>query len=259
MAARLHPGASSVRCEGPNANHDGDKPAKQDPIDSLTNDSTSRGRFELRVRCRAAHHAVAAAATSFGLAMSPWSAVGPTHRASSDLVAARLCRAYRRLAVPGDDQQRLAFGRSTPWRRQWTQPAVTASPTSTTATPASRAERQIWRGVASLIGTRSVSRLDLLLDDPPPQRLPVDPQLRRDRSHAAVAHPPLLAPLAHQAHSPPAELIGIHPRSSHRLHPPCTEWSLRRTRGASCAGRSRTSAQNARREAPTVWRLCPER
>jgi hypothetical protein len=45
----------------------------------------------------------------------------------------------------------------------------------------------------------------------------------------------------------------------HRLHPPCTEWSLRRTRGASCAGRSRTSAQNARREAPTVWRLCPER
>lgn len=71
----------------PNANHDGDKPAKQDPIDSLTNDSTSRGRFELRVRCRAAHHAVAAAATSFGLAMSPWSAAGPTHRASSDLVA----------------------------------------------------------------------------------------------------------------------------------------------------------------------------
>src|ERR687898_3271689 len=37
--------------------------------------------------------------------------------------------------------------------------------------------------------TRSVSRLDLMLDDPPPQRLPVDPQLRRDRSHAAVAHP----------------------------------------------------------------------
>jgi hypothetical protein len=73
----------------PNANHDGDKPAKQDPIDSLTNDSTSRGRFELRVRCRAAHHAVAAAATSFGLAMSPWSAAGPTHRASSDLVASK--------------------------------------------------------------------------------------------------------------------------------------------------------------------------
>ena len=136
----------------PNANHDGDKPAKQDPIDSLTNDSTSRGRFELRVRCRAAHHAVAAAATSFGLAMSPWSAAGRPTVPPPILWPARLCRAYRRLAVPGDDQQRLAFGRSIPWRRQWTQPAVTASPTSTTATPASRAERQIWRGVASLIG-----------------------------------------------------------------------------------------------------------
>src|SRR5918995_2929445 len=99
----------------PNANHDGDKPAKQDPIDSLTNDSTSRGRFELRVRCRAAHHAVAAAATSFGLAMSPWSAAGPTHRASSDLVARKAMPRIPTACRAGDDQPHRLHPPCTEW------------------------------------------------------------------------------------------------------------------------------------------------
>jgi hypothetical protein len=99
----------------PNANHDGDKPAKQDPIDSLTNDSTSRGRFELRVRCRAAHHAVAAAATSFGLAMSPWSAARPTHRDSSDLVASKAMPRIPTACRAGDDQPHRLHPPCTEW------------------------------------------------------------------------------------------------------------------------------------------------
>jgi hypothetical protein len=67
----------------PNANHNGDKPGEQDPIDNLTNYPTSRGRFELRLGCRPAH-AVAAETTSFGLTTSPWSAAGPTHRATAE-------------------------------------------------------------------------------------------------------------------------------------------------------------------------------
>src|SRR5918995_5910857 len=75
--------------------------------------------------------------------------------------------------------------------------------------------------------TRSVSRLDLMLDDPPPQRLPVDPQLRRDRSHAAVAHPPApratRAPSAQPArgtHRDTPSVVPSTPSSLHRMEPP---------------------------------------
>ena len=97
---------------------------------------------------------------------------------------------------------------------------------------------------SALVGAHAGSRLriDFLLHDPAAQRLPPKPQLFGNGRQAALGHASGFTPLTHQPHCPFPELVRVHPRSSHRLHPSCTEWSLSGSRGGSPDPRAATHA-----------------